>query len=195
MTAALFPSGYYDSDDLRAAGIGAVGDDARVHRNLNIYRLENVYLGDHVVIDAYVSIIASGVVRIGSNVHVGSYCHLSGGAGIELLDFSGLSQGVRVYSQNDDYSGDWLTGPTTPSDLRQITRGKVTLGRHVIVGANAVILPGVTIGEGSAVGALSLVNQSLPPWGIFAGTPARKIKDRSRLLLDLEADYLARRGS
>jgi galactoside O-acetyltransferase len=69
----------------------------------------------------------------------------------------------------------------------------VTLERHVIVGANAVILPGVTIGEGSAVGALSLVNTSLPPWGIYAGTPARKINDRSRRLLDLEAEYRARR--
>ncbi len=194
MTSSLFPSGYYLSADLRAAGIGAVGNNVRVHHNLNVYRLENLYLGNNVVIDAYVSIIASGEVRIGSNVHIGSFCHLSGGAGIELMDFSGISQGVRVYSQNDDYSGEWLTGPTTPRDLRQIIRGKVTLERHVIIGANSVILPAVTIGEGSAVGALSLVSRSLPSWGIFAGTPVRKIKDRSRRLLDLEATYLTRRS-
>lgn len=189
----LFLSGYYDSDELRAAGIGAVGRNVQVHRNLNVYRLENIFLGDNVVIDAYASLIASGELRIGSNVHVASYCLLSAGAGIELMDFSGVSQGVRIYSQNDDYSGEGLTGPTVPQDLRRVARGKVTLGRHVVVGANAVILPGVTIGEGSAVGALSLVNASLPPWGLFAGIPARKIRARSRRLLDLEAAYHARR--
>lgn len=190
----LFLSGYYTSDDLRAAGIGAVGRNVRLHRNLNVYRLDNLFLGDDVVIDAYVSLIASGEIRIGSNVHIASYCHLSGGAGIELMDFSGLSQGTRVYSQNDDYSGEWLTGPTVPPDLRRVARGKVTLGRHVVVGANAIVLPGVTIGEGSAVGALSLVNASLPPWGLYAGIPARKIRDRSKHLLDHEATYRARKN-
>ncbi len=194
MTSSLFPSGYYLSADLRAAGIGAVGNNVRVHHNLNVYGLENLFLGNNVVIDAYVSIIASGEVRIGSNVHLGSYCHLSGGAGIELMDFSGLSQGVRIYSQSDDYSGESLTNPTTPPDLKVIKKGKVTLECHVIIGANSVILPAVTIGEGSAVGALSLVSRSLPSWGIFAGTPARKIKDRSHRLLDLEATYLNRRS-
>ena len=189
----LFPSGYYHSDELRAAGIGAVGENVRVHRNLNVYRLENVFLGDNVAIDAYVSLIASGTIRIGSNVHIGSYCLLSGGDGIEMQDFSGLSQGVRIYSRSDDYSGASLTNPTTPPDLKTIKRGKVTLERHVIIGANTVILPGVTIGEGSAVGALSLVRRSLPPWGIFAGTPVRKIGDRSRHLLDLETQYLNRK--
>lgn len=189
----LFASGYYHSDELRAAGIGAVGERVRLHHTLNVYRLDNLFLGDNVVIDAYVSLIASGPIRIGSNVHIGSYCHLSGGDGIVMEDFSGLSQGVRLYSRSDDYSGASLTNPTTPPDLKTIKHGTVTLERHVIIGANSVILPAVTIGEGSAVGALSLVDRSLPPWGVFAGTPVRKIKDRSRHLLDLEAQYLARR--
>ncbi len=188
----LFASGYYHSEELRAAGIGAAGENVRLHRNLNVYRLDNLFLGDNVVIDAYVSLIASGPIRIGSNVHIGSYCHLSGGDGIVMHDFSGLSQGVRLYSRSDDYSGHSLTNPTTPPGFKTLKRGTVTLERHVIIGANAVILPAVTIGEGSAVGALSLVDRSLPPWSIFAGTPVRKIKDRSRRLLDLEAEYLGR---
>ncbi len=190
----LFASGYYHSDELRAAGIGAAGENVRLHRTLNVYRLDNLFLGDNVVIDAYVSLIASGPIRIGSNVHIGSYCQLSGGEGIVMEDFSGLSQGVRLYSRSDDYSGHSLTNPTTPPDLKTLKRGTVTLERHVIIGANSVILPAVTIGEGSAVGALSLVDRSLPPWGIFAGTPVRKIKDRSRRLLDLEAEFLERGG-
>lgn len=191
----LFSSEYYDSDALREAGIGAVGENVRLHRHLNVFRLDNLFLGSNVVIDAYVSLIASGEIHIGSNVHIASYCQLSGGDGIALHDFSGLSHGVRIYSRSDDYSGHSLTNPTTPPDLKQLKRGTVTLERHVIIGANSVVLPGVTIGEGSAVGALSLVNRSLPPWGLYAGTPARKIGDRSQRLLDLEAEYRARRTS
>ena len=165
----LFASGYYDGAALRAAGIGAAGRNVRMHRHANVYGLERIFLGDDVEIDAYVSLIATGEIRIGSNVHIGSYCHLSGGEGITMDDFSGLSQGVRIYTRSDDYSGRALTNPTVPHDLRTITRGAVRLGRHAVVGANSVILPGVEIGEGSAVGALSLVKESLPPWGLWAG--------------------------
>jgi len=185
----LFPGGYYSSEELRAAGIGAVGENVRFHRTLNVFRLEHIFVGSNVVIDAYTSLIASGEIRIGSNVHIGSYCHLSGGEGIELMDFCGVSQGTRIYSRSDDFTGQALTGPTLPSRFRKIEAGRVILERHVIVGANSVILPHVTIGEGSAIGALSLVNRSLPSWGVFAGVPTRKIKDRSRQLLDLEAAY------
>ena len=188
----LFSSEYYHSDALREAGIGAVGENVRIHRQINVYRLDNLFVGDNVVIDAYVSLIAGGTIRIGSNVHIASYCQLSGGDGIALHDFSGLSHGVRIYSRSDDYSGHSLTNPTTPPDLKRLKRGLVTLERHVIIGANSVVLPAVTIGEGSAVGALSLVNRSLPSWGLYAGTPVRKIGARSKHLLDLEADYRAR---
>ncbi len=61
----------------------------------------------------------------------------------------------------------------------------VTLKRHVIIGANSVILPNLTIGEGTSVGALSLVTKDLDPWGIYAGIPVRRLKDRKRDLLEI----------
>lgn len=48
------------------------------------------------------------------------------------------------------------------------------------MGANCVVLPGVTIGEGCTIGALSLVNRDCEPWTVYAGTPARPIKARPR---------------
>jgi galactoside O-acetyltransferase len=56
----------------------------------------------------------------------------------------------------------------------------VIIEKHAIVGTNAVIFPGVTIGEGAAVGACVLVRRNLPPWGIYAGEPLRKIGERDR---------------
>ena len=127
------------------------------------------------------------MLRIGSYVHIGGLCYLSAGDGICLEDFSGLSQGVRIYSRTDDYSGEHLTNPTVPERFTGITRGAVTLGRHVIVGSGSVILPKVTVGEGSSIGALSLVTKNIPPWGVYFGAPAKKIYNRSKRLLDLEA--------
>jgi acetyltransferase-like isoleucine patch superfamily enzyme len=98
---------------------------------------------------------------------------------------------VRIYTRGDDYSGQSLTNPTVPGKYLKIHAGSVQLGRHVIVGSGVVILPGVVIGEGAAVGALSLVKSSLSPWGIYGGVPARRLRDRSRELLDLEERLLA----
>ena len=83
-----------------------------------------------------------------------------------------------------------MTNPTVPSKFTGIIKGEVTLGRHVIVGSGSVILPRVTIGEGSSVGALSLVTKNLDAWGVYAGNPARKIEERSRKILELENQML-----
>jgi galactoside O-acetyltransferase len=187
----LFQKRFYAEDELRDAGIGAVGENVRIHEDCNIFGLENIRIGSNVRIDAYVTIIATGPVEIGSFVHIASYTLLSGGDGIRLHDFCGLSHGVRVYSRSDDYSGKGMTNPTVPPQFTRVERGKVELHRHVIIGSGSIVLPGVTIGEGASVGALSLVNKDLPEWELYFGSPARRIGSRSRDLLDLERQLLA----
>lgn len=178
---------YLTEADLRAAGLAHVGENVRVHSTAVLVDLDRISLGSNVRIDPYCVISASGgFVRLGSYVHIATHAVLVGGEGIEMQDFSGVSQGVRIYSVSDDYSGESLTNPTVPRHLLKLKRGAVTLGRHVIVGSGSVILPGASIGEGSSVGALSLVHRPLDAWGIYAGTPARKVRDRSRALLESE---------
>jgi galactoside O-acetyltransferase len=65
------------------------------------------------------------------------------------------------------------------------------LGRHVIVGSGTVILPGSRLEEGVAVGALSLVTKDCLAFGVYAGNPAKRIKERKRDLLVLEQRFLA----
>ena len=67
----------------------------------------------------------------------------------------------------------------------------VHIRRHVIVGSTSVILPGVDLKEGSAFGSFSFINHDPEPWSMNAGIPARKIKDRSRNLLELEKQFAA----
>ena len=84
-----------------------------------------------------------------------------------------------------------MTNPTVPSQYTDVTHADVFLGKHVIVGCGSVILPGVTLGEGVAVGALSLVNKDCETFGIYVGKPARRIKGRKRELLELEQRLIA----
>ncbi|MNE53086.1 dTDP-4-amino-4,6-dideoxy-D-glucose acyltransferase [compost metagenome] len=64
------------------------------------------------------------------------------------------------------------------------------LQRHVIVGASAVIFPGVIVAQGCSIGAMSLVTKSTDPWGIYTGVPARRVKERSQALLALEKEFM-----
>jgi len=70
-----------------------------------------------------------------------------------MEDFSGLSGGCRIYTGTEDFSGSSLTNPTIPSEFRNAIRSFVTIRKHAILGANVIVLPGVTIGEGAAIGA------------------------------------------
>jgi galactoside O-acetyltransferase len=102
-----------------------------------------------------------------------------------MEDFSTLAPGVKLFSASDDYSGEKLTNPTVPIELTGGEKGKVILKKHVIIGANSIVLPGCVIGEGCSIGALSIVKTSLEPWGVYAGIPVRRIKARKRELLSL----------
>jgi galactoside O-acetyltransferase len=188
-----FDPGYYESEELRSFGFKAVGENVLIARNCTIIGLENIEIGGHVRIDGGTHIIAaSGSVLLGSYIHIGGGCHLSARGGIEMASYSGLSQGAKIYSASDDYSGRHMTNPTVPEQYTGVRVAPVALGRHAIVGAGSVILPGCHVGEGVAVGALSVVTRPLDAWGVYAGTPACRIADRRRDLLALEAQMLER---
>jgi galactoside O-acetyltransferase len=177
---------------LRRVGFAAIGTDVCVSDRASIHGASRIALGSHVRIDDF-CVLSAGEegMRIGSHVHIAVHCSLIGKALIEIDDLSTLSSRVAVYSSNDDYSGAGLTNPTVPVEYRRVTNAAVRIGRHVVVGSGSVILPGVTIGEGAAVGALTLVNRSLAPFTLYAGIPARRLRDRSKAFLELEAQWRA----
>ena len=183
-----FDPGYYQESELREMGFKSVGDNVRIQKNCTILGVENIQIGNNVRIDAFCTLSASGTgwIELGSYIHIAPYCFLSAGDGIYIDDFSSVSSGSAIYSRNDDYSGNRMTNPTVSDKYTGVTHATVKLEKHVIVGSGCVILPGVTIGEGSSIGALSLVNKSLESWNIYAGTPAKKIRERSKRLLELE---------
>ncbi len=191
-----FDPGYFTSDELVRFGFKSVGQNVKIAKNCTIIGLHNISIGSNVRIDGYTVLAAhSGYLNIGNYVHIAGGGHVSCAGGVKISDFCNLSQGVRIYSISDDYSGASLTNPTIPSQYLNVARAPVLLGRHVIIGSGSVVLPGVTIGEGASIGALSLVNKPLDGWGIYAGTPARWIRARLKDLLRLEQQLIAGEGS
>jgi acetyltransferase-like isoleucine patch superfamily enzyme len=186
-----FNPGYFETEELRQFGFRSVGENVRIAKNATIIGLNNIALGSNIRIDGNVVLAAySGSLILGNYIHIGGGCYLGCAGRITLSDFAGLSQGVRIYSSTDDYTGASLTNPTVPHKYLKIKIAPVVLGRHVIVGSGSVILPGVTIGEGSSVGALSLVSKSLDGWAIYFGAPAKRLKARSKDLLEMERELI-----
>ena len=177
---------FVSGDELAALGFAALGTAVLIHRTACIVGCEQVSIGDHVRIDPFSMLSVRGGLTLGSYVHVAAHSSLVGAASVRLGDFAGLSQGARILSSSDDFSGASLTGPTVPLELRSVTDAPVTVGRHAVIGAACVVLPGVKIGDGAAVGALSLVAGDLDEWTIYAGIPARPLKPRQRRALELE---------
>jgi acetyltransferase-like isoleucine patch superfamily enzyme len=183
---------YLGSAELESLGIKRVGRNVAVHSTSVLVGLENISIGNHVRVDPFSCLIAgTGRIEIGNHVHIASHVFLSGAEGIEVGEFSSFSRGVTIYTRNEDYSGLALTNPTIPVKYLRLVSGPVVVGRHAVVGAMTVVFPRVSIGEGSATGALSLIKDDLEPWTIYAGVPARRLRERSRDLLALEAQLEA----
>lgn len=173
-------------------GFAFVGDNVQISDRASFYGTARIALGSNVRVDDF-SVLSAGIggISIGQHVHIAVSSSLIGAGKITLSDFCNISSRVSIYSSNDDYSGTTMTNPTVPSEFTGVTHADVYLGKHVIVGCGSVILPGVTLDEGVAIGALSLVNRNCEAFGIYAGNPARRVKGRKRDLLELERQFMA----
>lgn len=184
------------SYDLRK--LGSVGRNVSIHESVVIFNPGHVYVGNDVRIDC-LAVISAGEagVFVGNNVHIASMVQIFGSGGRVIFeDFSGMSSRSTVYTASDDYSGETMTNPTVPAQFKHVSTGPVTFRRHALVGCGSVIMPNTELGLGSAVGALTFVNSSVPPFTIVAGSPMKKIADRKRVILELEKQYeLARANS
>lgn len=170
-------------------GLAQVGQDVTIWPMAKIVAPEVISIGDSVIIDDFVFIMGGQSTKIGSFVHIASFTSITGGGKLIMEDFTGLSGGVRIYTGNEDYSGGCLTNPSVPFPYRIPSRSFVHIKKHAIIGANTVILPGVVIGEGAAIGANSLVTKDCEPWKIYFGSPAKAIKNRPQTkILEFETN-------
>ena len=173
---------FYSENELKTIGFKKVGRDVSISKNALFYSPENITLKNHIRIDDFAIVSAhKGYCIIGNFVHISAFCYIQASGGCELKDFSGLSQGCKVYTKSSDFVNE-LTNSMIPKKFTKSVIGKVILGTNSDVGANSVILPGVIIGEGVALGANSLALKSLikNKWSLYFGSPAKFIKKRNK---------------
>jgi acetyltransferase-like isoleucine patch superfamily enzyme len=176
---------FYTQDELQTLGLKSYGKNVLISKKTSIYNPFEISIRDHVRIDDFC--ILSGNIELGSYIHIAAYCAVYGSHGVVIEDYVGLSPRATVFSATDDFSGNYLAGPMIEEQYRNITGKIVRICKYAMIGAASVVLPGVCINEGSSVGALSLVNKDLESWGMYAGIPVKRIKDRSKRLLELSA--------
>lgn len=174
--------------ELRDMGVAEVGENVAVHETCVLVDLESMRFGSNVRIDPFCMLSAAGGwLRIGDFVHVATHVLVIAGSGVELADFVGLSPGVKVFSRSDDFTGKYLSNPTLPAAFTKPPAEKsIRIGRHVLVGAGSIVLPEVEIGDGSSVGAASVVNRSLEAGGLYIGSPAKLFRPRRSDIFDHE---------
>jgi acetyltransferase-like isoleucine patch superfamily enzyme len=184
---------FLSARELKSLGLKSYGKNVLISRKASFYGPESISIGHHVRIDDFCMLSGGTGISLGNYIHLGCFAALYGGSGIEMGNFSGLSARVTVYSESDDFSGRSVIGPWFPEAWKPAYhKGKVIIGKYVQIGVNSTILPGVTIGEGAAVGAHSLVTKDCQPWTIYFGAPAVKTRARSpelrERLINLEKD-------
>lgn len=169
-------SNQYDYSELKS-----FGSDLFISGNVEIRRPNLVSVGSHSAIDTgfYCTVQA----EIGDYVHIAPYVTVIGGAqGVFKMDhFATLAAGSRIICGSDEHLGEGLVGPTIPKPYKdKIKFAPVIFERFANVGTNVVIMPGVTVSEGSVVGSNSTVTKSTKPWTIYVGNPARAVKIRKK---------------
>jgi acetyltransferase-like isoleucine patch superfamily enzyme len=156
------------------------GHDVFIHDSAMIKHPHLCNIGSHVAIDNGVTI--STMIDVGDYVHIAPYVVMIGGKTTKVVfeDFSFCAAGTKIVTGSEDYTGKGLVGPTIPAEMRSFIFGDVTFKKFSGCGVNCSIMPGVTFGEGSILGANSLAVKDLEPWTIYVGSPAKPIKTRDK---------------
>lgn len=173
--------------------------NTRLHFTVKLIGISDIYLGQNCKIDPYCFLKRegpNGKLQIGNDVTIKRYSHISakgltieikensyigynnwiGGRGNINIDQNFISgMNVVIISSNHDYYN-----INVPYHKGEEIKGDITIGKNVWIGANSVVLPGVSIGDNSVVSAGSIVAHNFPANVLIAGNPAKEIKNIKR---------------
>jgi acetyltransferase-like isoleucine patch superfamily enzyme len=150
------------------------GQGVRVAAGVLVLHPETFEIGDGVFIGAqsYLQGRFDGSFRVGAHTWIGPHSYLDC-RDLALGEYVGWGPGAKVLGS--EHTGSPVDAPIIKTDL--VIR-PVRVGRGADIGVNAVLLPGVTVGEGAIVGAGAVVTEDVPEYAIWAGVPARPLRDR-----------------
>ena len=155
------------------------GKDVRIFQLAKIINPEYAEIDDNCVILDFAFIDAAPFFKMGKYCNVGWHCVMEGNANIEIGDRVFFGPGSKVLSSTYEFNG-YYASEHLPEEVRSIRYGDIKICDDAYIGAGSIVLPGVTIGEGAVVGANSLVNRKLKPWGIYFGNPVKLVGMREK---------------
>jgi galactoside O-acetyltransferase len=176
-------------NEMKNLGLRHLGENVLIDRSVRFFFPHKVTIESNTRIDCMSVISCTG------NVHIGPYSHFSigtkimGAGNFQSAAYVGVSSNVTFMTSSENYSGEALATCMVPKEFRKNIIGHVLIEEHVICGPNSVILPNVTLGRGAAVGALSLVACSIPPFTIISGNPPRKVGSRKKEILSIQQQF------
>ena len=163
-------TGEFKPEDFRK-----LGKDVVFEKGVLVFHPENIEIGNNVYIGHYTILKGyyKNLMVIGDHTWIGQQCFLHSAGGLRIGRAVGIGPGVTILtSQHQALDRD------IPVYFSPLELAEVVLEDGCDIGAGAIILPGVRIGEGAIVGAGAVVTADIPPFEIWAGVPARKIRER-----------------
>lgn len=161
------------------------GRNVLIGHSTEITYPQSISFSDYSFIDHHVTLDSlCGQISIGRRVHIAPYAMVIGVGGVVIGDYVGVGSYARIYSHSEaPIDGKRMSGPMIPESMKGMVTAPVILEKDSLVGTGAVILPGVTLGEGAIVAANSFVpaNTKIKPWSIYAGVPARLVGLRNKV--------------
>ena len=146
-----------------------IGRKCKIHADASIdaSRSDGIVFGDQVTLNRYAYVQSGGgAVRLGNRVEINNFSIVDGTGGVDIGDDTLIGPGVRIISYHHHHAA----GQAIRS---QPSEGKpIHIGRDCWIGANAVILAGLTIGDGAVVAAGAVVTRDVPPGVVVVGVPA-----------------------
>lgn len=152
-----------------------LGRGCKIHADASIdaTRSPGVRFGDKVTLNRYAYVQGgNGGVRLGDRVEINNFSIINGTGGVDIGEDTLIGPGVRIISYQHRYARN-ATIHSQAVDAKPIR-----IGRDVWLGANAIILAGVTIGDGAVVAAGAVVRRDVSAYTVVAGVPATVIKIR-----------------
>jgi len=160
--------------------LASIGENPQIFINALVLKPEAIHIGDNVRIDDFSRIEGGSGLWIGNYVHIASFASILAGGEAIIEDFCGLAQGAKLITGFGHPFEDAI-GNLPNGDPFKRKADKIVLGKYSFVAANAVVLPGVSLGEGAVLAACSVATKDIPPWKVAAGVPARIIKSRNQI--------------
>ncbi|MFX0036479.1 MAG: acyltransferase [Candidatus Hermodarchaeota archaeon] len=158
-----------------------IGKSVKIFENVKIIKPEVIEIGDFSEIDDFTFIYGGKGIIIERYVHISRFVSIIGGGELFLGDYTVLADGARILTGTDHYAGGYRMSTVLPMEQRNPKVSYIRIEKDAFVGTNAIIHPGVTIGEGAIIGSNSLVLKDVKPWTINVGSPVRVIGNRPKV--------------